>query len=111
MGNTNAWKELERGELKVEEFYKQFEKEVMQRNGAPIPKEFSPQKLLSVIASSLQFRSEMIDAIHTLKRNGLKVVALTNNWKPAANDLPSKFHHHGFVELFHHVFEVNDHSK
>lgn len=105
MGGTNTWKQLERGEISVEEYYVNFENEVNLKGGK-IPPEFSPQKLLSIISSSLHFRSEMIDAIHTIKRKGLKVVALTNNWKPSENDTKSNFHHLGLFTLFDEVFEV-----
>ena len=83
----------------MNEFYKELREELGGND------DVSPEEVISIIASSLSFRSGMIDLIHFLKRNGYIVAALTNNWL-AEKSISTGFHQSGLYSLFHHVFEV-----
>src|SRR5690606_26816291 len=84
-----AWSRLERGELRLEEFYVAFDEDC--RAAGPA---FSSREMMRRIAESGAPRPQMLAAIRRLREHGLKVAALTNNWvtdEPIENALRSLF--------------------
>ncbi|KAL5460426.1 hypothetical protein EMCRGX_G033873 [Ephydatia muelleri] len=103
---NNAFCRLERGELKLSQFCPKFEDEchqLAQSQGVLLPKHFSAKALFDRIGSDVQPIPEMLEALQILKKSGLKLCALTNNWiddtQPSANPL------HGLQECFDLVLE------
>lgn len=75
-GESGAWARLERGELTVATFCAPFEADCrahgIQVDGAAI---------MAAIAAAGVPRPAMLEAIRRLRRHGLRVGALTNNWR------------------------------
>ena len=77
-----AWARLERGELALEEFYKPFADEAAALHQDPSITGELVKDFMANLARSLATPDEdMLDAIASLKAQGLKVALLTNNWK------------------------------
>lgn len=74
-GAEGAWSRLERGELPLEQFYAEFERDCREA-GVSI----SARDMLARIAEGSGPRPQMIAAIRTIRDRGLRVAALTNNW-------------------------------
>lgn len=70
-----AWSRLERGELGMEAFFDAFEAECAGR-GHPL----SARELFCRMAAAAEPRPEMLEAVATIRRRGLRAGALTNNW-------------------------------
>jgi putative hydrolase of the HAD superfamily len=88
-GEAGAWSRLERGELALDEFYALFEADC---RGCGI--EIDGRKVFAYIAEARAPRPEMLEAIRRLRGHGLRVGALTNNWRSAEADprgLPPHF--------------------
>jgi len=74
-GPGGAWSRLERGELGLEDFYPAFDADCA---GAGCS--ISARELMVLVAAATEPRPEMLEAIGRLRREGLKVGAITNNW-------------------------------
>ena len=86
-GPSGAWARLERGELSMLEFATAFEQECREAGHA-----ISAADMMMRIAASSGPRPAMLQAIRALRRRGLAVGALTNNWagpreEPSAMDV------------------------
>ena len=81
-GSTGAWAKLERGELTLEEFYKPFASEVSALlNDEKITAETVEEFMGNLMAGLKKTDEDMMEAIKSLKEQGLKLAVLTNNWK------------------------------
>jgi putative hydrolase of the HAD superfamily len=78
-GEGGAWARLERGELTVEAFHVPFEADC-RACGVTV----DGRLLMRCIAEAGVVRPGMLDAIRTLRARGLRVGALTNNWRAEA---------------------------
>ncbi len=76
-GTAGAWSRLERGELTLFDFERAFEAECAAAGG-----KLSAATMMARIAEC-QPRPQMLEAIRRLRAAGLRVGALTNNWKNA----------------------------
>ncbi len=76
-----AWSRLERGELSIEEFYRDFDAECVAR-GHLLP----AADMMEAIHTSSGPRPEMLKALERLREYGLTTAALTNNWKSDGQD-------------------------
>jgi putative hydrolase of the HAD superfamily len=74
-GPSGAWSRLERGELGMAEFAPAFERECSEAGHA-----ISASDMMARIMASSGPRPAMLAAIRALRRRGLAVGALTNNW-------------------------------
>ena len=74
-GAQGAWSRLERGELPIEQFVAAFDAE-MAAAGARV----SGALLMERIALESAIRPQMVAAIRSLRAQGLRTAALTNNW-------------------------------
>jgi len=74
-GPTGAWSRLERGELRVEEFVPAFERDCLLAG-----ERVAAGAMMEAIREESQPRPAMLAAIAALRRSGLRVGALTNNW-------------------------------
>jgi putative hydrolase of the HAD superfamily len=74
-GEAGAWARLERGELTVETFCAPFEAECRACGIA-----IDGRDLMARISETTVARPAMLEAIRRLRRHGLRVAALTNNW-------------------------------
>jgi putative hydrolase of the HAD superfamily len=74
-GARGAWARLERGELRLEQFYPVFDAECG-AHGCRI----STQALMALVAGSTVPRPAMLDAIARIRSRGLRTAAVTNNW-------------------------------
>lgn len=74
-GPSGAWARLERGELALEDFYPAFETECRAAGHA-----LSASDLMVEIGEAASPRPAMLEAIRRIRRRGLAVAALTNNW-------------------------------
>lgn len=117
-GEKGAWERLERGELSLAEFYPLFGSELSHPNHLDSYRKFLLSKQRPIpplqpvtIDGEALFKSmmavsvpnpHMIYAIRALKRAGLKVSALTNNWNTSgeASTLPAELR-----DLFDDVVE------
>ena len=79
-----GWARLERGELSMTEFYEVFESDCRVAGH-----EISASTMMEKMAAATQPRSQMLEAIATLRSRAFKVAALTNNW---ASDEPEAAH-------------------
>ena len=70
-----AWSRLERGELRLDDFYAAFEGDCAAA-GATV----DARALMARIGESAAPRPAMLGAIRTIRARGLKTAALTNNW-------------------------------
>ncbi len=92
-GSSGAWSRLERGELPMEEFFGAFEAECRKEG-----------QTLSAVEMMLRIgecgpRPLMLEAIGRIRRRGIAVAALTNNWageEDRTDDL--RDHFDAFVE-------------
>jgi putative hydrolase of the HAD superfamily len=75
-GEAGAWSRLERGELAVEDFCAPFEADC---RGAGIVVDGA--RLMTYIAGASVVRPRMVEAVRQLRAAGVRVGALTNNWK------------------------------
>lgn len=73
-----AWSRLERGELEMEAFYAAFESDC---KAAGL--EIDARLMMQRMSDATEPRPAMLDAIARLRKAGLKVGALTNNWAHA----------------------------
>jgi putative hydrolase of the HAD superfamily len=78
-GEEGAWARLERGELTVEMFLSAFEDDC-RACGIRV----SAAALMAAILTEREVRPQMLEAIRRLRRHGLRVGALTNNWRSEA---------------------------
>jgi len=76
-----AWSRLERGELSLEEFYRDFDAECEAR-GHLLP----AADMMEAIRTSSGPLPEMLGALERLREYGLTTAALTNNWKSDGQD-------------------------
>lgn len=74
-GPQGAWSRLERGELRLEAFYRAFEADCA---GAGI--RLDARTLMDAVSAATVPRPAMLGAIDRLRAGGFKVGALTNNW-------------------------------
>lgn len=84
-GPQGAWSRLERGELRVEEWVPEFE-----RDCAEAGQTISAARMMEAIRGASEPRPRMIAAIRAIRARGLRVGALTNNWvaeEPSASRL------------------------
>jgi putative hydrolase of the HAD superfamily len=80
-GEHGAWARLERGELTAETFCAPFEADCRVHG-----MEVSGAAIMAVIAEAGVARPIMLEAIRRLRAHGMRVGALTNNWKRSAPD-------------------------
>ena len=80
-GEAGAWARLERGELTAETFCAPFEAECRAQGV-----EVDAAAVMAAIATAGVARPIMLEAIHRLRARGLRVGALTNNWRRAGPD-------------------------
>ncbi len=80
-GRTGAWSRLERGEIDMETFCRDFDAEC-ERHGAIYP----AAAVMAAIAASSGPRPQMLEALRRLRSAGLTTAALTNNWKSDGQD-------------------------
>ncbi len=84
-GPQGAWSRLERGELRVEEWVPEFERDCAEAGQA-----ISAARMMEAIRGASEPRPRMIAAIRAIRARGLRVGALTNNWvaeEPSASRL------------------------
>jgi putative hydrolase of the HAD superfamily len=79
-GSDGAWSRLERGELNLAEFCDAFDAEIAAAGG-----NISSAELMMEVARRGHVRPVMLEAIRDLRKRGLKVAALTNNWAWSAD--------------------------
>jgi len=75
-GDDGAWSRLERGELTLEAFLLPFEGDCR-----ACGVEVDGKGLMAYIAQAGVARPRMIEAIRRIRARGLRVAALTNNWR------------------------------
>merc|ERR1711971_1202535 len=96
---------LERGEMALEEFYKPFADEAAALHRDPSITDELVKDFMANIARSLATPDEdMLDAIASLKAQGLKVALLTNNWKSKTGGKAGRLLFDG-LEMFDEVIE------
>lgn len=95
---TGAWSRLERGELRLEEFYPAFDADC-----AAAGHEISARLMMQRIGESSAPREIMLRAIAAIRARGLKVAALTNNWETDDADARKDTSH--LSALFDHFIE------
>ena len=93
-GEHASWHRLERGEIDRRSFIDAFGAEFRDA-GVSV----DVRLLLGEIESALVVRPSMLDAIDSIRRSGVTVAALTNNWSPMSG-LPVARHFDVFVESF-----------
>lgn len=77
-GNTGSWARLERGEITLEQFYQPFSEEV----AAPgVTAEVVEDFMLNLMKGLSKTDPDMMEAVTKLKKAGMKLAVLTNNWK------------------------------
>ncbi len=74
-GPTGAWSRLERGELRVEAWIPEFE-----RDCRAAGQTLSAARMMEEIRAASEPRPAMLAAIRAIRARGLRVGALTNNW-------------------------------
>ena len=97
-GASGAWSRLERGELRVEDWIPEFERECAQAGPT-----LAAGRMMEAIRGASEPRPLMVAAIRAIRARGLRVGALTNNWvaeEPSANRLGLELR-----ELFHAFIE------
>lgn len=75
-GLDGAWARLERGELELDAFCAALDDDAA-AHGTP----FSAAALMAAMTEMAEVRPQMLSAIRDLRTRGLRVAALTNNWK------------------------------
>jgi putative hydrolase of the HAD superfamily len=91
-GETGAWARLERGELTVATFCAPFEADC-RAHGV----EVDGAAIMAAIAAAGVARPPMLEAIRRLRAHGLRVGALTNNWRreePDGDAVPHRLRSH-----------------
>lgn len=92
-GPSGAWSRLERGELPMERFFAEFDRDCREAGQT-----ISARDMMARIAEGSGPRPQMLAAIRTLRDRGLRVGALTNNWaseerrEARSTDLRPLFH-------------------
>jgi putative hydrolase of the HAD superfamily len=74
-GAQGAWARLERGELEMERFFREFESECATAGAA-----IDAREMFERMSEATLPRPEMIEAIRRIRGSGLRAAALTNNW-------------------------------
>ncbi len=74
-GAAGAWARLERGELRLEEFYGAFDADC-----AGAGHRISARDMMALVAEATVPRPAMLEAIRRIRAQGLKTAAVTNNW-------------------------------
>ena len=94
-GERGAWSRLERGELALEEFYTPFEADC-RAHGLAV----DAREVLLRIQGAIGVRPAMLTAIERIRARGLRVGALTNNWRGEGSgpDPALRSHFDAFVE-------------
>ena len=92
-GEQGAWARLERGELTAQTFVEFFEADCRAR-GITI----DGRRLMAKIAEASVPRPVMLEAIRRIRAGGLRVAALTNNWRTDAPRARLDAHFDVFVE-------------
>jgi putative hydrolase of the HAD superfamily len=89
-GDRGAWSRLERGELTLEAFLTPFEDDCRACGVA-----VDGARMMAYVAEAGVPRPQMLEAIRRIRRRGLRVAALTNNWvregQPAGHWLREHF--------------------
>ena len=80
-GEQGAWARLERGELTVETFCAPFEADC-RAHGVTI----DGARVMAYVAEAAVPRPRMVAAIERIRTRGVRVGALTNNWRRAGGD-------------------------
>ncbi len=80
-GEQGAWARHERGEISTPAFLGAFRDEFFE-----IDVDLDATELMADIDASIRVRPEMLRAVDELRRKGVKVAALTNNWTPFGPD-------------------------
>jgi putative hydrolase of the HAD superfamily len=91
-GETGAWARLERGELTAATFCAPFEADC-RAHGV----EISGRDIMAAIAEAGVPRPAMVEAIRRIRARGLRVGALTNNWRregPEDDVIPHRLREH-----------------
>lgn len=103
-GHGGAFPRLERGELSLEEFLPVFAQE-LEASGVPLKHSKDVVELFQRMEESLAPpRPEMLLAVQSLKSEGIRTAAITNNWRRANNTtLPSSLE--PMLKLFDVVIE------
>jgi putative hydrolase of the HAD superfamily len=83
-GVSGAWSRLERGELGLEPFYAAFDAECAAAGYA-----VSGRAMMARIGEATRPRPRMLAAIRTIRAQGLRAAALTNNWVGESGDTRS----------------------
>ena len=105
-----AWARLERGEMTLEEFYKPFADEAAALHRDPSITDGLVKDFMANLARSLaQPDEDMLEAIASLKAQGLKVALLTNNWKSKQKGKAGRLLFDG-LEMFDEVATWKDDS-
>lgn len=79
VSSGKAWARHERGEISTPVFLEAFRDEF-------VDVELDVAELMADIDASIRIRPEMLRAVDELRRGGVKVAALTNNWTPFGPD-------------------------
>jgi putative hydrolase of the HAD superfamily len=80
-GENGAWSKLERGELTMEQFGTAFEAECAAAGGTVVAGD-----VFTMVHEGSGPRPEMLTAVARIREEGLKVAALTNNWRTDDSD-------------------------
>ena len=83
-GQHGAWAQLERGELTLEQFYEPFAAEVTSLAGPgkePVTGDVIKEFMDTLTKGLSRTNPDLMEAVARLKKAGLKVAVLTNNWK------------------------------
>ncbi|XP_070554469.1 bifunctional epoxide hydrolase 2-like [Ptychodera flava] len=97
----NAFFKMERGELTTTEFAVEFRKEVdkaLKEANLTMPEEFDAFKMVMTITDNKAVPS-VLQAMTTLRKNGLKVGVLTNNY---ISDIPNRKPNSNFIMALRH---------
>jgi len=94
-GEGGAWSRLERGELDLGAFFAAFEADCLAA-GLRV----DGRRMMEYIAAASEPRPRMLEAIRRIRARGLRVGALTNNWR---RDEPAE--PRPMAELFHVIVE------
>lgn len=74
-GPEGAWSRLERGELEMDDFFVEFE-----RDCADAGHRVDARELMTRMGEAAAPRPAMLDAVRRIRSRGLLAAALTNNW-------------------------------
>jgi putative hydrolase of the HAD superfamily len=92
-GDAGAWSRLERGELTLDTFGPHFEADCRTAG-----LEVDATAVMTAIAQAAKPRPMMLAAVRELRERGLRVGALTNNWRRDGGRSPLREHFDAFVE-------------